>query len=89
VGEERRGQEALVKHEELGGGGLEGFQVVRGGENEVRRSERKDKPRREKDREHQEEPRGKPQLEFPVHDPRPTAIFDRSQIRLPLPFLLF
>jgi hypothetical protein len=88
-GEKRCGPEALVEHEELGGGGLEGFQVVRGGEDVERREERKADPRREEGREHQEEPHGNPQLELPVHDPRATTILDRAQIRLPLPFLLF
>ena len=78
-----------MKDEELGGGGLEGFQVVRRREDVVRRSERKKDPRREEDREHQEEPNGEPQLELPVHDPRATTILDRAQIRPPLRFLLF
>ena len=78
-----------MKYEELGGGGLEGFQVVRRREDVVRRGERKEEPRREEDREHQEEPHGETQLELPVHDPSATTMFGRSQIRLPFRFLLF
>jgi hypothetical protein len=87
--EKRGGPEALVEHEELGGGRLEGFQVVRRGEDVRRRCERDGDPRRKQGGEYKEEPGGQPELELPIHDPRAAAILDRAQIPLPVTFLLF
>src|SRR3990172_5808033 len=84
--EKGRGPEALMQHEELGGGGLEGFQAVRRDEDVERRGERKGDPRRQQGGEHEEEPYGQPELETPVHHPFAATILDRAQIRLPFPF---
>jgi hypothetical protein len=88
-GEKRRGPEAPVEHEELGSRRLEGFQVVRRGEDVGRRGEREGDPRRKQSGEDEEEPDGQPELELPIHDPRAAAILDRAQIPLPVAFLLF
>ena len=78
-----------MEHEELGSGGLEGFQVVRRGEDVGRRGEREGDPRRKQSGEDEEEPDGQPDLESRIHDSLPAALFERAQIPHPFPFLLF
>jgi hypothetical protein len=78
-----------VEDAELAGRGLEGFQVVRRGEDVDRRGEREGDPRRKQSGEDDEKPDGHPELELPIHDPRATTILPLAQIPLPCAFLLF